>query len=244
MDMTPLFPVVPQFQWNDRDYANLKGKIYLFEDQMILESYDAGRAGAMYLVDPLDIAARLGGVMGISSGLLPQGCLSYSRVSGEERVIVYVEAQVWPVSVKGETLTWHVPMPPLVVVGQGQSYSIFALKEAGWPGPETPLYAAPCPNLGDRGVCQGNAPFPAASPGTIREAVKAFFGSGFNNHLADNKSKAHPQNVLEQWKRLNKRRAEVYPAADLVEVRIKGEAHSWQQRPMTLSDLASLEVMK
>lgn len=210
-------PVFPQFQWNDRDYASLKARLHLFDDYILLEKFDpAGRAGEMYLVDPLDISTRMMGVTGLVSGLLPPGCLFYGSAGGQEMLAIHVGPRVWPVSVEGEKLTWHVPMPPLVVLGQGTSYHFFAVKETGWPGPETRLYKAPCPNLGQGGVCRGNAPFPVAQVTTILQAVEVFFGSGFNDDLSNNKSLKHPGSVLKQWRELNEAGATVYPPDDLV----------------------------
>lgn len=215
--MTNFLPVFPQLRWNDRDYATLKARLHLFDDYLLMEKFDeAGRPGEMYIVDPVDIASRMMGTAGLTSGLLPPGCLFYGTAGGQEVLAVYVAPKTWPVSVEGKKLTWHIPMPGLVVMGQGQGYHILAVKETGWPGPETQLYNAPCPNLGSRGVCRGNVSFPVASADTILQAVEVFFGSGFNDDLSNNKSLAHRGSVLEQWRELNRARATTYPLDDLV----------------------------
>jgi PRTRC genetic system protein B len=243
MTMKNLLPVFPQLQWNDRDYTNLKARLLLFEDFLVMEKVEDGQPREMYLVDPLDIAARMGGAIGISSGILPANCLMWSWVDGQARIAVYVEPKIWAVSVEGNKGTWHIPMPGLVVVGQDRTYHFYAVKESGWPGPETALYAAPCPNLGSKGVCVGDAPFPVASAETMGQAVKVFFESGFNNHLDNNKSLKYPKSVLTQWQKLHHNKTAIYPVDDLVEIEVPiDSAYTWKKRPMTVADIAQLKV--
>ncbi len=103
------FPVYPQLQWNDRDYAQLKGRLHLFEDHIVLEKFDKGQPTEVYLVDPLDLAGRLN-TLGLTSGPLPRNCLFWSRQDGEDRLGIYIEPQIWPVSVTREKKTGHVPL--------------------------------------------------------------------------------------------------------------------------------------
>jgi hypothetical protein len=100
-------------------------------------------------------------------------------------------------------------------VGHSYDYSLWAVTER--PAVESaPLYLAPCPNVSLKGVCRGNAPFPKAAPATIWQAVEVFFGSKFNQDLANGKSRSHPGNILDQWRALNQAGAETYPLEDLV----------------------------
>ncbi len=202
--------------YTEHDHAKLRGLLYLYEDCITLEHTGVNQP-AEYIVAPADLAAALSGVPR-SSGLLPPNCLFHSETNGKQRLGVYVEPQVWTVSVEGKRETWRVPMPPLVFVGHGTDYNLYALKEAKWPGLDARLYHAPCPNVwGSQGVCQGNAPFPVASSETIWRAVEIFFSSGFNTHLSNGKSKAHKNNILRQWQALWQAKATVYPATDLVD---------------------------
>lgn len=103
-------------------------------------------------------------------------------------------------------------MPGLVFIGDG-GYSLYAVKD-DYPTPGTRLFNPPCPNVSN-GVCQGNAKFPQPGRDTIWEAVEVFFTSGFNSHLADNKSQAH-KTILNVWRTLDAQGAETYPLTDLV----------------------------
>jgi PRTRC genetic system protein B len=129
---------------------------------------------------------------------------------------VYIEPQVWVVSLRGEKQVLRVPLPGLVFTGRGYDYSLWAVQ--GRPtSAAARLYVAPCPNLTNQGVCRGNAPFPEAHPNTIWSAVEVFFTSRFNQDLGDGKSKRYPQNVLNMWRHLSQNGAEEYPLTDLVE---------------------------
>lgn len=213
-EISPLVPVLPAINWGEEDYARLQMRLDLYQDMIVARKFHQGKGGPLYVLDPLDLATVLADLT-ISTGLLPEGCLFWSRKDGAERIGVYVPPKVWPVSIQGQERTWRVPLPGLVFVGFGKKYGMYAVKErpAGW---KVKLYNAPCPNVSGN-VCTGSAPFPEASAATIWQAVEAFFTSGFNNHLVNNKSRQHPNDVLAVWRELHEARARRYPLGDLVE---------------------------
>lgn len=217
----PALPIFPAIEFNDGDYARIRMRFDLYSDMIVATRFDDSAEGReTYAVDPADVAGALANLT-LGSGLLPRNCLFWQQVGGEERLGIYIEPRIWPVSVEREKLTWRVPMPGLVFIGQAKKYNLYAIKDTIWPEAKTPLYLAPVPNVwGDRGVCSGNAPFPVAGAATIWQAAQVFFESGFNNHLANGKSKAHQGNILDQWKALHKAGAQEYPLDDLVEARV------------------------
>jgi PRTRC genetic system protein B len=209
-------PVYPQFKFDKDDYDSVKMRLDLYSSMIVATKYDQGRPMETYALDPADVAAALTNIP-LVSGLLPRGCLFWGKANGGEWLAIFVEPKVWPVSVERQKETWYVPMPGLVFIGQGGEYTLYAVKEQYWPVADTPLYYAPCPNVyGNTGVCQGNAPFPPASAGTIWRAVEVFFSSGFNMHLVQGKSLAHKDNILEVWRELHEAGAGEYPLDDLV----------------------------
>lgn len=214
--ISPLVPVLPGIDWAEGDYTSLQMRLDLYRDMIVARKFEAGQGGPLFVVDPLDLASVLAG-LAISTGLLPEGCLFWSRKDGQERLGVYVPPKVWPVSIFREEQTWHVPLPGLVFVGAGKKYELYAVKER--PGVKVKLYNAPCPNVSGS-VCTGSAPFPEASAATIWQAVEAFFTSGFNGHLVQNKSQRQPADILAVWRELHEARARKYPLADLVEAGI------------------------
>ncbi len=206
--------IYPDLKWNDDDYARLEGRLDLYTDFVVLSKFFAGETTEQYVVDPAEVAAALAGV-DLGSGLLPEGCLFWSKRGGWDRLGVYVPPRTWLVTVRNEPQAWRVPLPGLIFTGHEYDYSLWAVTERP-AARQAPLYMAPCPNVSLDGVCRGSAPFPRAGTTTLWQAVDVFFSSRFNRDLSNQKSKAYPACVLDQWRALHQAGAEVYPPADLV----------------------------
>jgi hypothetical protein len=204
----------PNLEWAEDDYAHLKGRLDLYTDFIVLSKFSQGEVAEQYIVDPAEVAAALAGI-NLNSGLLPERCLFWSKKDGYDRLGVYVPPRVWHVSVRGQEQAWRAPLPGLVFVGCEYDYCLWAVAEAPTDR-RVQLFLAPCPNVHPKGVCLGNAPFPRAGPATIWQAVDVFFSSKFNRDLSDQKSRAYPKCVLDQWQALHQAGAERYPLADLV----------------------------
>ncbi len=210
--------IYPTIQWGEADYAHLQARVDFYDDFLLLAKYRQGEVTEQYLVDPTELAAVLAGLT-LHSGLLPQGCLFWSKVQGSDRLAIYLPPQVWPVTVRAEATAWRVPLPGLIFIGHDYDYSVWAVQD--YPtDDQTPLYLAPCPNVHPAGVCRGNAPFPRASPTTIWHAVDIFFSSKFNRDLSNQKSQAYPDCILDQWRALHEAEVESYPLTDLVETNL------------------------
>jgi hypothetical protein len=205
--------IFPQFELADDCYARLRMQLNLYDDFILATRFSDGVPGATFVVEPTDLASVLADLP-VRSGFLPQNCLFWSKRGGQERLAIYVEPKVWPVSVKQHRRTWHVPLPGFVFVGRNKEYVLYAVREAPVK-PNTRLYNFPAPNISN-GVCAGNAPFPVASGDTIWQAVDVFFQSGFNNHLDNGKSKQCLNSILDMWHHLNREKAESYPLNDLI----------------------------
>lgn len=210
--------IYPAFKWGEADYARLQARLDLYDDFVLLAKFRTGQVTEQYLVDPAELAAVLAGI-NLHSGLLPRDCLFWSKLRGHDRLGIYIPPKVWPVTIRNEVQAWRVPLPGLVFTGHEYDYSLWAVKD--YPTDDnTPLYMAPCPNVHPEGVCRGSAPFPQAGPATIWHAVDIFFSSKFNRDLSNQKSLAHPDCVLDQWRKLNDAGADTYPPDDLVETNV------------------------
>lgn len=214
-------PIVPGVAWNETDYTSLRMTLRLYDDMIVAMKHEAGGPETTFVVDPLELAQRLGG-LDVQSGILPRNCLFWQRRSGQERLAVYVPSQVWRMEIAANGKL-EVPLPGLVFIGQGKKYGAWAVVEpegapVGWlPHAGTALYRCPTPNISGDGVCAGSVQFPVAGAGTIWSAVSLFFESRFNNHLSNGKSLSHPECVLELWHEIAD--SEVYPVKDLVKVK-------------------------
>ncbi|MCA9959164.1 MAG: hypothetical protein KC443_09020 [Anaerolineales bacterium] len=175
----------------------------------------------------------------LSSGLLPANTLFWGQQGPITTLGIYVPARRWRVNSDigsgFEIRPYHVPMPPLVFVGRGAAYRIFAVKkrpatslcavqalhaEFGksprLSGVDARLYHAPCPNVHPTGdICQGNTPFPGCSPQTIQAALTLFMeGSLFNADLSQGKCRSHPDDVRQLWAEWDGRSR--FPLSELV----------------------------
>lgn len=210
--------IYPAIRWGEDDYAALQIRLDFFEDFVLLSKFSGGQVTQQYPVDPAEVAAALAG-LSLNSGLLPRETLFWSKLHGQERLGIYLPPQVWPVTVRGETLAWRVPLPGLIFVGHEYDYSVWAVSERPTDH-ATPLYLAPCPNVHPEGVCRGNAPFPRASAATIWQAVDIFFSSRFNRDLSNQKSQAFPDCILDQWQVLHEAETETYPVEDMIQTNL------------------------
>jgi PRTRC genetic system protein B len=157
--------------------------------------------------------------IGLSSGLLPPNTLFWKQQASRPEIGIYVPARRWRVQVDSaggdEARTYHVPMPPIVFVGSGNAYQIYAVKRRPRDGHER-LYHAPCPNVHHHGgICSGNTPFPVCSPHTIASALSLFMeNSLFSGDLSRGKCRRFPDDVRQLWAALEGRNR--FPLSDLV----------------------------
>lgn len=193
----------------------LKLRLDIFTESMVVTRYAEGVPTIAYEVAPDDVASAFSG-QPINTGLLPEGCLFYGRSGGQERLAILLppSRQQVTAEAKGQIRAYAIPLPWLLVLGQGTTYHIWALPRR----PSTlsaPLYHAPLPNVrNDGSICVGSVSFPICTPTTIAQAVDLFFESNFNRDLASGKSRAHYEDVLELWAQLEG--AETFNSDDLM----------------------------
>jgi hypothetical protein len=133
--------IIPQVSWKKGDYASLQGRLDLYTDFVILSKFKEGKVTEQYPVDPVELAAAIGGV-NLSSGLLPPNCLFWSKLNGLDRLGVYLPPQMRYLTVRGEALAWRVPLPGLIMVGHDYDYSLWAVVEEPNSGGHPPLSGA------------------------------------------------------------------------------------------------------
>jgi PRTRC genetic system protein B len=153
----------------------------------------------------------------LGSGLLPPDVLFWRQRGQTVTLGIYVPARRWRVQVEEGAARqgYHLPLPPLVFVGSGAAYHVFAVRRRPGNGRE-PLYAAPCPNVHHTGdICRGEARFPVCAAGTIWEALRLFLeGSIFNAHLSNGKCQSYSEDVRQLWAALAGKKR--FPLAELV----------------------------
>lgn len=157
--------------------------LVLTEESAWVMRYDRGQVIEQRPV-ALEQAAGALNRFGASTGLLPDGCLFWQHRRNQDRLAIWLPParRTLQFSLK-RTSAISVPLPGLVFVGAGQSYSIWAAHRRPATAAE-PLYHCPLPNVFDHGgICAGSVKFPKCAPNTILAAAALFFESGFTDHL-------------------------------------------------------------
>lgn len=213
------YPVWPEVGFEREELASLRLRLDFYDDLIDVTKFEQGQARNRFVADPLDVAQAIGEVP-VASGLLPEGVLFWGRREGEERIGLWVPPGVHEVEVHlSGWSTVTIPLPGLVWIGQGKRYTLLALADEGRPNEASQLYRPPLPNVSDNGICAGSVSFPVATVATMPQAWQAFIGSGFNNHLANGKSRKYQaDDILRMWRVLDRAGADQYPVGDLVPV--------------------------
>jgi PRTRC genetic system protein B len=187
-------------------------RLDFFETAVILSRWEANGQTTSYPVAVQDVVSACTGVT-LSSGFLPPDTLFWRRQANQTTLGITVPGRRW--QVRTDKKTYHVPMPPLVFVGRGHAYSLYAVKQKPLTI-HTPLYHVPCPNVfADGGICPGATPFPACSAQSMNKALTLFWeGSLFNGHLSQGKCCSQPKDVRKLWVELDGRKR--FPLAELV----------------------------
>ncbi len=107
-----------------------------------------------------------------------------------------------------------VPLPPLVFVGVGLIFHLWALDTDDFQ-PTAKLYHAPLPNVhADGQICWGSNPAPNAE--RIAYAWRLFIAAPFNGDLCSGKSRSYPNDVRVKLRDLAQRKRRTYPLRDLM----------------------------
>lgn len=108
-------------------------------------------------------------------------------------------------------------LPPLVLIGIGGRYHLFAVKSEEF-DPHVAIFRAPFPNVyGGEHICFGANPIPKMENEGMQRAMRLFFESPFTSMAIEGKSKRYPSDVRLHLIEHGKRGVdEFYPLDDLV----------------------------
>lgn len=211
----------PQSDSTTQQWPRLRLDFY--ETAVLLSHWEADGRFTSHPVSIHDVVSACTNVA-LSSGLLPVNTLFWKQQANLIMLGIYVPARRW--RVQAEARTYHLPLPPLVFVGCGSAYDVFAVQKRpalslsqGPSSEQASLYHAPCPNVYTTGgICQGNTPFPVCSPRNIQTALTLFLeGSLFNGDLSQGKCRSYPEDVRQLWAELDGRKR--FPLSELLPTR-------------------------
>ena len=173
-------------------------RLDFFSEMVLFTRFDETPSQTCYPVAVEDVAGVFTDIR-LATGLLPRETLFWQKRGDVTTLAIYVPARRWQVQVVDER-TYHIPLPPMLFVGRGRNYFVYALRSRPR-GLHTPLWHFPSPNVNEHGViCLGNAPFPTCATDTIYSALHLFLeGSAFNNHLVKGRNATFPDDVRQLW---------------------------------------------
>ena len=192
-------------------------QICIYNDCVILTRRDPSGAWRSYPISPEALATALG-KLPTTTGLLPGGTIGTGVKDGSPFFVQYIRphAIALPVDEAGKEKVYRFQAPPLIWAAWKDDYRIWAVTATESIQQHEVLYKAPFPNCYDTGaICWGSARPKPATPATMGETLKLFLEeSRFNAHVANDKSKRQPANVLRLYATLKPDKP--YPLQDLV----------------------------
>lgn len=151
------------------------------------------------------------------TGWIDRRVLRYREAGDGNAILSYMPAGVRTISVvfPGDTVEiLTLPLPTLILLGKGQDYYLWAAA-ASKVTKNTPLAAAPLPNIGTGKICFGSNQVPETHPSTISAVWKLVFDSPFNGHHATGRCRTE-NDVRDLLKKLATGKLKKFPTPQLL----------------------------
>ncbi|WP_008318594.1 hypothetical protein [Leptolyngbya sp. PCC 6406] len=156
----------------------------------------------------------------IDTGWLAPGVVRSGMAAAGDWAVLVIPRQCHALVIAGEAgeLRLKVPLPPLVLVGLGQTYWLWAIPDKTF-SPQSRMMLAPLPNTNPYAqvpgeICWGSNQPPLASAQSLPQAWDLFVTSPFTRHSVRGKSRQYPDDIIQHLHRLQGRRS--YPSEDLI----------------------------
>jgi hypothetical protein len=196
----------------------LEIRIDIFSDSIMMQRFARG-SGAYRRISANDLAHAITRDLSYSSGLLPQNTLWWSNGRDGTVTALWVPPGVRRLALQPPSMEaperFTIPLPGLVFLcTPGQPPRVYAARKRPVKLDEM-LYRAPLANVyKDGSTCPGNHKYPVRVTDIPDDFFRSFFSAGADLR---NRSKAHPDNIIEMWRELNKLNVQEYAIDDLVE---------------------------
>ncbi len=205
------------------DRERPEAQISVFEDGTTLLTRRDGHHGyRCYPIAPETLAQTLA-QLPMSVGMLVPHTLGAGWIKGQPWYCLYVPPHLRMLRslVRERERSYTFVLPPLIWWGWSNHCRIWALGDVPdngtFPELDATLHTAPFPNCSANGsICWGTATAPTITTAAdLHPALDLFLaGTYFNDHLASDKSKRYPVNVLLMWAEIGD--GVPYPVDDLV----------------------------
>jgi hypothetical protein len=162
----------------------------------------------------LEQAVTAFGQTPVDSGWLQDGVFKWGSGNAGEYLARYIPAGMHDISIKygvGNFLSLRVPLPPLVFFAWGRKYFLWAVKDdAHMFSGNSIVCHAPLPNINNDGlVCMGDNQLPETRSESLKQIWRLLIElSPFNDHWANGKSLAYPNDIRSMLMKLDQKRGE------------------------------------
>lgn len=138
----------------------------------------------------------------------PEGnaILSYEPAAMRKIIVAFADKGLVEISV---------PLPPLILLGKGREYYLWAAASAHTTA-NTNLAVAPLPNVGSGKICFGKNEVPETHPSTLRDVWKLIFDTPFNADHVSERCLSEPQDVRELLWKLAAAKDKKFPKSELL----------------------------
>lgn len=152
------------------------------------------------------------------TGWLGRRVLRYREAPEGNAIVSYEPAAIRRITVafseKG-LVELSVPLPPLIVLGKGREYYLWAATSSHISA-NTNLAVAPLPNVGSSKICFGKNEVPETHPSNLSEVWKLIFDTPFNADHAGERCHSEPRDVRELLGKLAADKAKKFPKSELL----------------------------
>lgn len=152
------------------------------------------------------------------TGWLSRRVLRYCEAPEGNAILTFEPAAIRKITVafsdKG-LAELSVPLPPLVLLGKGREYYLWAAASSHISA-NTNLAVAPLPNVGSGKICFGKNEVPETHPSTLSEIWKLIFETPFSADHASERCHTEPEDVRELLWKLAADKAKKFPKSELL----------------------------
>ncbi|HQZ97567.1 MAG TPA: hypothetical protein PLP21_14695 [Pyrinomonadaceae bacterium] len=152
------------------------------------------------------------------TGWLGKRVLRYREAPEGNAILSYEPAAIRKITVAFTDrglLEVSVPLPPLILLGKGQEYYLWAAGSSHVSA-NTHIAVAPLPNVGSGKICFGKNEVPTVHPSTLPEVWRQIFETPFNGDHINERCISEPLDVRNLLWKLAADKARKFPKSELL----------------------------
>ena len=152
------------------------------------------------------------------TGWLGKRVLRYREAPEGNAILSYEPSAIRKITVafadKG-MVDLSVPLPPLILLGKGQEYYLWAAASSHISA-NTNIAVAPLPNIGSSRICFGKNEVPETHPSTLGEVWRLIFDTPFNADHINERCHSESQDVRNLLWKLAADKVKKFPKSELI----------------------------